>query len=321
MPSLAGKEVNATGYGLMGLTWRPVPSTETQYTETLNTALAQGANFWNGGELYGTPSHNSLHMLHNYFSKYPEAADKVVLSIKGGLLPGQLKADGSEENVRRSVDECLRVLDGKKSIDIFECARLDPAVPVEQTIGILAKMVQEGKFKYIGLSEVDADTIRRAHKVHPIAGVEVELSLWSTEILHNDVAKTCAELGIPVIAYSPLGRGALTGAITSTSDIPEGDIRRRMPRFQEEALAANLKLVNEVQSLATRKNVAPAQIALAWVRTLSGRPGLPTIIPIPGGTTSEKVIQNMEDVGKLSQAEMDEIDAILKENEIVGGRY
>jgi pyridoxine 4-dehydrogenase len=128
----------------------------------LNTALGQGANFWNAGELYGTPSHNSLHMLNNYFSKHPEAADKVVLSIKGGLKPGELGLDGSEANIRRSVDECLRVLDGKKSIDIFECARVDPAYTVEYMVGILAKLVNEGKIKSIGLSEVGAETIRRA---------------------------------------------------------------------------------------------------------------------------------------------------------------
>ena len=151
--------------------------------------------------------------------------------------------------------------------------------------------------------------------------MEVELSLWSTDILHNDVAATCAELGIPVVAYSPLGRGVLAGAITKLTDIPEGDFRRMLPRFQEEALAVNMKLVNEVQALAKKKNVSPAQIALAWVRALSDGPGLPTIIPIPGGTTTDKVTQNMEDIGKLSAAEMEEIDVILKENEIVGGRY
>jgi pyridoxine 4-dehydrogenase len=201
MPTLVGKEINGTGYGLMGmlttsssfvsslqrsrkeiksifsthcifrislltryigLTWSPTPASESKYTETLNTALTLGANFWNGGELYGTPDYNSLHMLNNYFSKHPEVADKIVLSIKGGLIPGQLVADCSEANVRRSVDECLRVLDGTKSIDIFECARLQPSVPVEEVIGTLAKLVQEGKIKAIGLSEVDADTIRRA---------------------------------------------------------------------------------------------------------------------------------------------------------------
>ena len=128
----------------------------------MNTTLELGANFWNGGELYGTPEYNSLHLLNKYFTKYPENAEKVVLSIKGGLKKGQLVPDCSEANIRRSVDECLHQLDGKKSIDIFECARQDPQVPVEQTIEVLAKYVQEGKIGGIGLSEVDADTIRRA---------------------------------------------------------------------------------------------------------------------------------------------------------------
>lgn len=163
--------------------------------------------------------------------------------------------------------------------------------------------------------------IQNSHKVHPIAAVEVELSLWSTEILHNDVAKTCAELGIPVVAYSPLGHGVLAGAFSKQSDIPEGSFLKMVPKFQGEALTTNMKLVNEVKALAAKKGVAPGQIALAWVRTLSGGPGLPTIIPIPGGTTSDKVIQNMQDIGKLSQAEMEEIDTILKENKVVGDRY
>lgn len=145
------------------MTWNPTPPSEETALETLNTALKRGANFWNGGELYGTPEHNSLHLFHNYFTKYPENADKVVLSIKGGLKPGQLTPDGSEENIRRSVDECLRVLDGKKSVDIFECARQDPTTTIEQTVSILAKLVKEGKIKGIGISEVDAETVRRAY--------------------------------------------------------------------------------------------------------------------------------------------------------------
>jgi pyridoxine 4-dehydrogenase len=159
------------------------------------------------------------------------------------------------------------------------------------------------------------------HKVHPIAAVEVELSLWSTDILENDIAKTCAELNIPVIAYSPLGRGVLTGAVTSLNDIPEGDIRRHMSRFQEENFQQNLKLINEVNSLASRKNVAPSQIALAWIRTLSDKPGMPTIIPIPGGTTVDKLVQNMTGVDKLTDEEMAEIDAILKQHTVAGPRY
>src|SRR4051794_10347035 len=182
MPSLVGKEVGPTGYGTMsafpsrhgravkrhlltklpGMTWNPQPPSQETCFETLNTALELGANFWNGGELYGTPEHNSLHLLNQYFTKYPENAEKVVLSIKGGLKKGELVPDGSEENIRRSVDESLRVLDGKKKLDIFECARQDAKTPVENTIEVLAEYVKEGKIGGIGLSEVDAETIRRA---------------------------------------------------------------------------------------------------------------------------------------------------------------
>lgn len=147
------------------------------------------------------------------------------------------------------------------------------------------------------------------------------MSLWSTDILENDIAKTCAELNIPVIAYSPLGRGVLTGAVTSLDDIPEGDIRRHMSRFQEENFQQNLMLISEVNSLASRKNVAPSQIALAWIRTLSDKPGMPTIIPIPGGTTVDKLVQNMTGVDKLTDEEMAEIDAILKRHTVAGPRY
>ncbi|EAU38863.1 predicted protein [Aspergillus terreus NIH2624] len=303
------------------MTWVPQPPPQEQCFDALNTALKLGANFWNAGELYGTPEYNSLHLLNKYFTAHPDKANEVVLSIKGGLKVGQLAPDGSEANIRRSVDECLRVLDGKKTIDIFECARQDPNTTVEQTVTILAQLKKEGKIGGIGLSEVDADTIRRAHKVHPIAAVEVELSLFDTTILKNDVAKTCAELNIPVVAYSPLGRGVLAGAFTSASEIPDGDFRKILPKFQDEAMKQNIKLVDEVRDLAARKGVAPVQIALAWILTLSGRPGMPTIIPIPGGTTSDKVTQNLQGVPRLTDEEMAEIDAILDKNEVVGARY
>ncbi|GLA52114.1 pyridoxine 4-dehydrogenase [Aspergillus niger] len=321
MPSLNGREVGPTGYGTMRMTWVPQPPSHEQCFETLNTTLKLGANFWNAGELYGTPDYNSCHLLNKYFTKYPENAEKVVLSIKGGLKRGELTPDSSEANIRRSVEECLRVLDGKKKIDIFECARQDPNVPVEQQVSTLAQYVKEGKIGGIGLSEVDAETIRRAHKVHPIAAVEVELSLFDTTILNNDVAKVCAELNIPVVAYSPLGRGVLAGAFTSVSEIPEGDFRRTLPKFQEDAMKENIKLVNEVKDLATRKGVAPVQIALAWILTLSGKPGMPTFIPIPGGTTVDKVTQNLEGVPRLSDAEMDELKGILDRIQVIGARY
>ncbi|CAI7675832.1 hypothetical protein N7533_010904 [Penicillium manginii] len=321
MPSLVGRKIGPTGYGTMRMTWVEHPPAQEVCFETLNKTLELGANFWNGGELYGAPDYNSLHLLNKYFSQYPENADKVVLSIKGGLKVGQLVPDGSEENIRRSVDNSLRLLDGKKKIDIFECARQDPNFPVEHTVEVLAQYVKEGKIGGIGLSEVDAETIRRAHKVHPIAAVEVEMSLWSTDILENGIAQTCAELNIPVIAYSPLGRGVLTGAVTSLADIPEGDIRRHMSRFNEENFEQNLKLINAVNSLAKCKGVAPSQIALGWIRSLSDKPGMPTIIPIPGGTTTDKVVQNMVGVKLLSDEELAEIEAILKEHTVAGPRY
>ena len=145
------------------MTWTPKPRPEEEYFETLNKTLELGANFWNGGEFYGTPDYNSLHLLNKYFTKYPENADKVVLSIKGGMKVGEIAPDGSEENIRRSVDNTLRLLDGKKKVDIFECARQDPNYPIEHTVNILAECVKEGKIGGIGLSEVDAETIRRAY--------------------------------------------------------------------------------------------------------------------------------------------------------------
>lgn len=175
----------------------------------MRQAIKAGATNWNGGELYGTPEHNSLHLLNKYFTQYPEDSEKVVLSIKGGLIPGQMAPGGDRTNVRRSIDECLKVLDGKKFLNIFQCARVDPKVPIEDTVSYIAEYVKEGKIGGIGLSEVGPKTIRRAHAVHPIAAVEVEFSLWATDILDNGTAKTCGELGIPIIAYAPLGRGFL----------------------------------------------------------------------------------------------------------------
>lgn len=318
--TMAGRPIGHTGYGLMGLTWRPDPLPHDKSFPAMKTALAQGSNFWNGGELYGTAEYNSLHLLNAYFSKYPEDADKVVISIKGGLLPGQMKPDGSEQNVKRSIEESLRVLDGKKKLDVFECARVDPETPVEITMRAAKKYVESGQLGGICLSECSADTIRRASKEVKIAGVEVEFSLWETTILDNGVAKTCAELDIPIIAYSPLGRGILTGQIKSASDIPEGDMRRHMPRFSPENFDTNMKLVHEVEKLAARKGCTPGQAGLAWVKGQSGRKGMPTIVPIPGSTSEERIKENTKDV-ELSEKEMQEIEEITKQIPLAGARY
>lgn len=192
LSSIAGKAVGPVGYGLMSLTmpWKRI---EYPVAENLmKAALERGANFWNGGLFYGPPDKNSLQLLKYYFDKHPEDVDKVVLSIKGAhdLARGP---DCSPEGIRTSVEEALRVLDGTKKIDVFECARVDPKVPIETSMRALAELVAAGKIGGIGLSEVNSTTIRRAHKVHPIAAVEIELSLFTPDPLINGVAATCHE--------------------------------------------------------------------------------------------------------------------------------
>ena len=181
----------------------------------MRASLTHGANAWNGGEIYGNASRNSLHLLSEYFDQYPDDASKIVLSIKGGCLPDKLQPDGSPANIRRSIDECLRILDGKKSLDLFECARVDPNTPIETTIKAISEYVEAGKLGGISLSEVRAETIRRAAKVYKIEAVEVEFSMWATDILENGIAQACADVGATVIAYSPLGRGFLVSFLLS----------------------------------------------------------------------------------------------------------
>jgi len=291
----------------------------------MRASLEMGANAWNGGEIYGSADRNSLHLLNEYFSKYPEDAEKVVLSIKGGATAGGLmvpngRIDGSPENIRRSIDECLKVLDGKIFLDLFQSARVDSTVPIETTIQTINEYVQAGKIGGISLSEVSANSIRRAAKVAKISAVEVELSLFSTDILSNGVAKACAELDIPIIAYSPIGRGFLTGELRKPSDIPDNDFRSHIPRFQGEAFYQNLKLVEQIEGIAKGKGVTSAQVAIAWIRYLGNQSDMPTIIPIPGASTDTRVRENSQDV-TLTSEEYAAIQKILDNFETVGDRY
>jgi pyridoxine 4-dehydrogenase len=284
----------------------------------MKAALANGNNFWNAGEFYGTEDYNSLHLLNSYFTKYPEDAEKVVLSIKGGLK--NMSPDGSPENVQRSVENCLKLLDGKKSIDIFEMARVDHNIPLEVTLEELEKYVTAGKIGGIALSEVGAATIKKAVKITKIVAVEVEVSLWATDIFTNGVAAACAENNLLVVAYSPIGRGILSGEIKSYNDIPEGDFRRFLPRFQPGAFETNLELVKELEKIAKQKNCSSAQLAISWVKAQSEKDGNPVIVPIPGATTEKRVEENSKDI-ILSNSDLSEIDSILGKFEVVGGRY
>ena len=286
----------------------------------MKAALKSGANFWNGGELYGPPHANSLQLLNRYFTKYPEDADKVVISIKGSVSRTKRGPDNSEENIRRSIDECLKVLDGKKFLDLFEPARQDPNVPLEETMNAMARYIKEGKLGGISLSEVTEEQIRNAAKLHKISAVEVEMSLQTPDVLNNGVAKTCAELDIPLVAYSPLGRGLLTATFSKPEDIDKGDIRHHLPRFQPGNMEKNAAMGLEVQKVAKGKGCTPAQVALAWVRSYSGKEGFGTIIPIPGSTTEERTIENGIKV-TLSDEELKELEEIIQKTIVTGSRY
>ncbi|RYP10916.1 hypothetical protein DL764_000352 [Monosporascus ibericus] len=287
IPTVAGKAVGPVGFGMLG-------------------------KFDEAGMHYGTPEANSLHLLKYYFEQYPEDASKVVLSIKGAFGP-RTGPDGSPEGIRASVEEALGVLGGTKTIDIFECARVDPKVPIETSIGTLAELVKEGKIGGIGLSEVGANTIRKAAAVHPIAGVEVEMSLFTPDPLHNGVADTCHELGIPIIAYSPISRGWLTGEIRKLDDLPADDFRHMLPRFKPEVFDQNFKLVEAVERIAKRKGVTTAQVAIGWVVAQGA-------IPIPGSARVERVVENTK-AASLTDGELAEIQKILDTFPISGERY
>ncbi|KAI0872413.1 voltage-gated shaker-like K+ channel, subunit [Hypoxylon argillaceum] len=322
MPQILGKDVGPIGFGLMGFTWRATPCPQEQAFEAMRAALKNGNNFWNGGEFYGSPEYNSLVLLERYFEKYPEDAEKVVLCIKGGLNPGTHQMDASPENTRRSLDACISQLKGRKKIDLFEFARRDPNVPMGETFKLIQEeYINTGKLGGISLSEVRAETIHEAAKHTKVAAVEIELSLFSTDILENGVAAACAQYEIPVIAYSPIGRGMLTGKLRSVDDIKDGlFLKFGFPRFQPGNFEANLRLVEQVEEIAKTKSCTPAQLAINWTRAVSKRPGMPTIVPIPGATTVARVDENSK-VIDLTDEEMARIDAVLATFTPAGGRY
>lgn len=321
-----------------GLSWRPEPQPLEESLKTLKAALDRGCNFWNGGQFYGTPEYNSLTICAAYFEKYPEDADKVILSIKGGINLEKFVPDGSPEGVKKSVDTCLALLKGKKKIDIFECARVDKNTPIEVTMKVLEEeYVKTGKIGGISLSECSAETVRRAAKVTKIVACEVEVALNTLDIFQNGVAEACREHDILVVAYvflismddivwltknrySPLGRSLLTGAIQKLEDLPEGDMRRTYPRFQKEHFENNKKLLDAVTKIAKQKNCTPAQIAINWLTAISKKDGNPEIIPIPGATTVDRVTENSKEVS-LSADDLAELDLITKKFPVSGHRY
>ena len=319
--TIAGKTItSAIGFGMGGLTAFGKMATE-DAIPVLKAALDNGANFWDAGENYGSPESNSLHLLNAYFTKYPEDAGKVCISVKSSFDMKQARTLADAASIRESVQRCLRALDGKCRIDIWQAARLDADVPVEETVGAIAEFVEAGKIGGVGLSECSASSIRKASAITHVAAVEVEVSLFETSIFSNGVADACKEFGIPIVAYSPLSRGMLTGQYRKYEDIPDDDFRKvfKFPRWIPEAFDENLKLVHEVERIAEKKGCTSFQVALAWVAAQSDVTGVP-VLPIPGTTSIAKLEQNMK-VVTMTKDEMQEFQEVLDRIEVKGSRY
>lgn len=303
----------------MGFTWRGDETPDEVAFPTLKRAIEKDILVWNTAEFYGTNDPlGNLKLIRRYFEKYPEDADKVCLMVKGGLGPN-LVPNGSKEFVQKSIDNVLHVLGGSVAVSIFQCARVDPNTPIEETVAAIKEYVDAGKIGALGLSEVGAETIEKVHALCPVAAVENELSLWATDMFSNGVADVCAKYNIPITAYAPLGSGVLTGRFKGTQDVPEGDARKHMVKYQEENIKQNLVLVDRLKEVATKAGLPLPQLAIAWVHAQSNTNGHGTIIPIPGNTTVARLEENNSGV-KLTPETLKEIDEVLKTTKIVGDR-
>lgn len=275
---------------------------------------------WNGADFYGTPENNSLHLINRYLTAHPEDADKFVLCIKSGLRDhATYKMDCSPAGLREFALRALNILNGTMSkIDIFGLSRVDPNIPVEESVKALAELRDEGKIGGIQLTEVRAETIRRAASVTKIDMVEAEISLWSTEVFSNGVVEACAEHGIVLVAHTPLGGGILTGKYESWDDLPP--MMKSRPRFAPENFENNVKLIRKVKEMASSKGCTPAQLALSWVKKKGIEPGMPVIVPVVGARTPETVLENAKDV-ELTDADMKQIQDILQSFPVQGDRW
>ncbi|KAJ6498132.1 aldo/keto reductase [Mycena vitilis] len=311
--------VSRVAHGLMMMTWIPTPVPDEQCFEAIKAgidALPAGAKaFLNSGEFYAHDMKTgNLEMLSRFFSKYPDYADKTFLSVKGGIK--DRAPANSDASLRQSVENIQRALGTVKKLDLFEPARIDSKVPVEDMMKTLVALVKESKFAHIGLSECKAETLRKAHAIHPITAVEIEVSPFSYEENQKKVIATAAELGISVIAYSPLGRGVLGGNIKSSADLQEGDIRLRFSRFKDENLKHNLPIVESLDRMAKGKGITVAQLCIAWVAALG-----PNVIPLPGSSKASRTLENLEagDI-VLNAEELKELSEIIAKHGVKGDR-
>jgi aryl-alcohol dehydrogenase-like predicted oxidoreductase len=311
----SGPQVSALGLGCMGMSTAYGPADEEESLQVLRRYLELGGNFLDTAEVYGPYKNEEL--LGRFLRDVPR--DSVIIATKFGFRIGSdgIRAvDSTPENVRRACDASLRRL-GVETIDLYYQHRVDPKVPIEETVGAMAELVSAGKVRTIGLSEAGPGTLRRAAKVHPIAALQSEFSLWTRDVVTNGVMAACRELGVTFISYSPLGRGFLTGAIQKLDDLDASDWRRTNPRFKEKALQENLKLAATVKELASEKGVTPAQLALAWVLS-EGK----DIVPIPGTKRVRYLEENMGALRvTLTESDRENIAERLAQVQVVGERY
>lgn len=309
-----GPLVSAIGLGAMGFSGTYGAAEDAESIAVIHRALDLGMTFIDTADVYGD-GHNERLIGRALAGR----RDKVVVATKFGFASSPVgeepRIDGRPEYVRRAIDASLTRL-GMDHVDLYYQHRIDPDVPVEETVGAMAELVREGKVRHLGLSEVGPEILRRAHAVHPIAAVQSEYALW-TRLPETELFPTMRELGVGLVAFSPLGRGMLAGALTSSVQIADDDVRSRLPRFQGENLDRNLRIVRVVTDIAAARGLTTAQVALAWVLAQGEH-----IVPIPGTRRIANLEANAEAAGvQLAADELTALEAAAAPDEIAGERY
>ncbi|MFF7728606.1 aldo/keto reductase [Streptomyces sp. NPDC008001] len=310
---LGSLAVSAQGLGCMGMSHGYGESDDAQSIATLHHALDLGVTFWDTSDFYGFGHNEEL-----IGRAVAGRRDEVVLATKFGFanrLGEPTRVRGDAAHVRQACEASLRRL-GVDHIDLYYQHRVDPQVPIEETVGAMAELVREGKVRHLGLSEAGASTIRRAHAVHPITALQSEWSLWTRD-LETEIAPVCRELGIGLVPFSPLGRGFLTGKYSSVEGLAETDVRRSQPRFADGNLERNLAIVAKLNELAAEKGVTAGQLALAWVQHRGD-----DVVPIPGTRRQRYLEENLAALAiELTPEDLAAIEAAAPPEQIAGTRY